>query len=135
MNEIKEMRETMTLTLLQQPKATERLKAVSFTSEIENPDIKVIMALLNTLDRDPNINVRLGSLDALVEYVGNPVVREGLINSITKQDSPLVQVALADIMIALQEKRSVPELKKLLEKRDLNETAKERLEQSIKTLI
>ncbi|MCK4465719.1 MAG: HEAT repeat domain-containing protein, partial [Bacteroidales bacterium] len=104
-------------------------------NEVVNPDIKVIMALLNTLDRDPNINVRLGSLDALVEYVGNPVVREGLINSITKQDSPLVQVALADIMIALQEKRSVPELKKLLEKRDLNETAKERLEQSIKILL
>ena len=135
MNEIKEMRETITLTLLQQPKATERLKAISYTNEVVNPDIKVIMALLNTLDRDPNINVRLGSLDALVEYVGNPVVREGLINSITKQDSPLVQVALADIMIALQEKRSVPELKKLLEKRDLNETAKERLEQSIKILL
>ena len=83
MNEIKEMRETMTLTLLQQPKATERLKAVSFTSEIENPDIKVIMALLNTLDRDPNINVRLASLDALAEYADNPVVREGMIRSIT----------------------------------------------------
>lgn len=135
MNEIKEMRETMTLALLQQPKATERLKAISYTNEVVNPDIKVIMALLNTLDRDGNINVRLASLDALVEYAGNPVVREGLIKSITKQDSPLVQVALADIMIALQEKRSVPELKKLLEKRNLNETAKERLEQSIKILL
>jgi hypothetical protein len=135
MNEIREMRETMTLTLLQQSKATERLKAISYTNEVTNPDIKVIMALLNTLDSDQNINVRLASLDALVEYADNPVVREGMIRSIANQDSPLVQIALADIMIALQEKRSIPELKKLLEKEDLNETVRTTLEQNIQTLI
>ncbi len=135
MNDIQEMRKAMTLTLLEQPKATLRLKAVNYTSEIRNPDETIITALLNTLNHDMNINVRLASLDALVQYAGNPVVREGLVQSIANQDSPLVQIALAEVMIALQEKRSVPELRKLLEKEDLNETVRTTLEHNIQTLI
>lgn len=135
LNEIHEMQKSMALTLLDQPKATVRLKAVNYTSEIRNPDEAVILALLHTLNSDLNINVRLASLDALVKYADNPVVRKGLVDSISNQDSPLVQIALAEVMIALQEKRSVPALKKLLEKEDLNETVRTTLEQNIQTLI
>jgi len=134
-DEIHEMRKAMALTLLQQPEATLRLKAVHYTTETRNPDETVILALLNTLNKDVNINVRLASLDALINYTDNPVVREGLVQSIAGQDSPLVQMALAELMIALQEKRSLPELRKLLEKKDLNKTVRKTLEDNIQILI
>ncbi|MDQ3290521.1 MAG: HEAT repeat domain-containing protein, partial [Bacteroidota bacterium] len=108
--EVQNMREVMMLTLLKQSSATERLKAVNLTSDLETADAKVIRALLQTLNNDPNVNVRLATIEALYQHADNPTVREGLIAAISKQDSPLVQIALADVMLSLQEKKSVAEL-------------------------
>jgi HD superfamily phosphohydrolase YqeK len=46
-----------------------------------------------------------------------------------------VQLALADIMVAMQEKDSVQQLKKLLKKEDLNEAVKAKVKQTIQVLI
>jgi hypothetical protein len=135
MDEIQELRKAMALTLLEQPGATMRLKAVHYTAGARDPDDTIILALLNTLNKDENINVRLASLDALAGYADDPLVREGLVQSIASQDSPLVQLALAELMIALQEKKSAPELRKLLEKEDLNNTVRETIEENIQVLI
>jgi hypothetical protein len=63
------------------------------------------------------------------------VVREALIRSIAKQDSPLMQVALAETMAQLQMKSSVNELKKILESDKTPADAKSRIKQSIDVLI
>ncbi len=68
----------------------------------------------------PNVNVRLTTLEALTHFARDPVVREGLIQSILQQESPLVQAALADVMLKLQEKRAIQPFKKLLQQKDLN---------------
>ena len=134
MEEMKSMKKMMALTLIDQSNATDRLKAVSYTNEISDPDDKVLEALLKTLNNDPSVNVRLASLDALTRQIGNELVRTGLIESIPNQDSPMVQVAIAELMIEIQEKRAVPELEKLLEKEDLNELVAEKITESIKIL-
>jgi len=81
------------------------------------------------------VNVRLITLEALIALAESPKVREGLVLSLIKQESPLVQVAQADAMIQLQEKRSVKELQQLLKKEGLNEMVKEKLEETITYLI
>lgn len=129
--EVQNMKEVMMLTMLENPTATERLKAVSYTQDLKNVDDKVIDALLTTLNNDENDNVRIMTVEALVELAHYPKVREGLVQSLMHQESPLVQVALADAMVKLQEKKSVRQLKKLLEKQDLNETVKTKVEQTI----
>ncbi|HEY4334462.1 MAG TPA: hypothetical protein VGM89_01155, partial [Puia sp.] len=68
---------------------------------------------------------------ALTHYVNDPVVREGLVQSILEQDSPLMQAALADVMLRLQEKRAIHPLKKLLQQKDLNEMVRMRIQQTI----
>jgi HEAT repeat protein len=95
---------------------------------------KVLEALFTTLNTDDNENVRLVTLDALVELAANPTVREGLVASLLKQESPLMQVALADALVQLQEKKSVKSFKKLLENQQLNSGVKQKLEQSVKKL-
>ena len=135
MEEMESMKKMMALTLFQQSNATDRLKAVSYSAEITREDNKIIEALLKTLNNDPNVNVRLASLDALAEKVQIPEVRTGLVQSITNQDSPLVQIAMADIMIRLQEKTSVDQFRQLLERNDLHEAAKEKINESLKILI
>jgi len=134
-SEISEMKQMMVLSLIENPSATERIRAVSLTNEIRNVDDKVIDALFSTLNHDPNDNVRLMTLEALTELAGNPRVREGLVHSIVSQTSPIMQSAMADVMLKLQEKSSVKPLKKMLNRGDLNSTVKDKLEQTIQEIL
>lgn len=132
--QMQEMRQMMMLSLLENPSATERLRAVSYTDDIQEADEKVVTALLTTLNNDANVNVRLVTLEALVKLADDPNVREGLVQSIAQQDSPLVQSALADVMVKLQEKRSIKPLRQLLNDDGLNNLVKVKIQQSIKQL-
>ena len=81
------------------------------------------------------VNVRLAALDALRGYSGEGKVREELIRSIAKQDSPLVQIALAELMAQLQAKSSVTELEKILKNENTPTDVKKKIEESLRVLI
>ena len=133
--QVHEMREMVLLALLENPSASERIRGVGYTSEISKVNSNVIRALLSTLDNDPNSNVRLMTLEALTHFADDPAVREGLVQSILQQDSPLVQAALADVMLKLQEKKAVQPLKELLHQKDLNEMVRMKIRQTLTRLI
>lgn len=133
--EVSEMKQMMVLSLIENPSATERIRAVSMTNEIRNVDDSVIEALLSTLNHDPNDNVRLMTLEALTELADNPKVREGLVQSIVSQTSPIMQSAMADVMLKLQEKKSVKPLQKMLKRDDLNSTVKDKVEETIQKIL
>lgn len=130
-SEMQDMKQIMMLSMLENPMATERLKAVSYTEELNAVDDQVIEALLTTLNFDQNENVRLVTLEALIKLADNPKVREGLVQSLLTQESPLMQVALADAMVKLQEKSSVKQFKQMLRKEDLNDAVKGKIEKTI----
>ena len=130
-----EMKEMMMLTLLENESATDRLKAVSLTSDLDHVSKKVTNALIETLNNDPNVNVRLATLEALREYAGNPDVRMKLVKSISQQDSPLVQIGLAELMVALKEKSSVNELRKIMDEQSTPKEVKQKIKESIEVLI
>ena len=128
------MREMMMKSLLQNPSASERIRGVSYTSEITTVNPGVIEALLTTLNNDQNVNVRLMTLEALTHYASNPAVRAGLVESIPQQESPLVQAALADVMLKLQEKNAIRPFKKLLQQKNLNSLVRTKIETTIARL-
>jgi hypothetical protein len=134
-SQVSEIKQVMMLSLLQDPSASQRIRGVSYTEEISNVDLKVIDALFTTLNEDLNVNVRLATLEALVKLAGEPMVREGLVRSIDLQDSPIMQSAIADVMVKLQEKSSVKSLQRLLGKKDLNKMVKLNIEKNIQKLI
>jgi len=133
--QVSELKELMMLSMLEKESATERLKAVSLTSEMDQVSQKVTTALFKTLNEDENVNVRLAALEALKAYVRDNTVREGLVQSIALQESPLVQLALAELMVNIQEKQSVKELQKLLKGNRTPKEVKAKIEESIKVLI
>ena len=137
-SEIYEMKKMMMFTLLEQPKALDRMKAVQISSEIVQPDEKIMEALLTTLNNDPNVNVRLVALQSLAGLASNtppPKVRTGLIASISNQTSPVIQNALADLMIDLMEKNAVEQFEKLLQQQNLDTLIKEKIHTTLETLI
>lgn len=133
--QVHDLKQTMMLALLENPSASERIKGVSYTSEIKHADKEVIDALLATLNNDPNVNVRLSTLDALTHLANHAEVREGLIRSIIQQESPLMQSAIADVMLKLQEKKSVKSFRELLKQKNLDPSIKEKINQTITQLI
>jgi D-ribose pyranose/furanose isomerase RbsD len=132
--QVQEMRQMMLLSLIENPSASERLRAVSYTDEINQANERVVEALLTTLNNDPNVNVRLVTLEALAKLADDSKVRQGLVQSLTQQDSPLVQVALADVMVKLQEKKSIKPLRQMLRQEHLNDLVKTKIQESIKAL-
>lgn len=116
--EVTQMREVLMLSLLQNDSPVERLRAVNLSQQIPETDDKLVEALLNTLNNDRNVNVRVAAINALLDRGANPSVREGLIESISHQTSPLVQIALADAMISLQASDSASEFERLLAETD-----------------
>lgn len=133
--EVSDLKEMMMLSLLEKESATERLRAVSLTNDMPEVSAKVTNALFETLNNDENVNVRLAALEALKPYVQDGNVRKMLVRSIGKQDSPLVQVELATLMVELQEKKSVKELRKLLENESTPSEIKTKIKESIQVLI
>jgi hypothetical protein len=134
-NEVKTLKEMMMLSLLEKESATDRLKAVSLSQEFEESSDAVTNALLKTLNNDENVNVRLAALEALKPYGNRSEVRQQLIQSISKQESALVQISLAELMASLQEKSSVKEFDKLLQDKKTPGEVKQRIRKSIEVLI
>jgi hypothetical protein len=97
--ELRDMRQMLTLSLMQQQSATERLRGVSWTAQIDHPGNEVVSALLDTLLHDPNVNVRLAAVDALRRFSDRDDVRRGTKRAVSDTASPLLQVAVIDFMV------------------------------------
>jgi hypothetical protein len=129
--QVAEMRETMMFNMLDEESVAERLKGVQMSNQLPRKNPKVTDALFMTLNGDESTNVRIAALQVLEGYADDPEIREGLINSISQQDSPLMQVALAELMVELQEKKSIDQFRQLLESENTPDEVKTTLEESI----
>jgi HEAT repeats len=134
-SEIREMKNMITYSMLNQPSATERMKLINSINQEDKTDEKIISALLKTLNHDSNVNVRIVTVEALAKLGESSRVREGLIHSLAIQESPLIQMAIVDFLVALRDKNAIGHLKSLLEKKDLNDTVRSRVEKGLKILI
>ncbi|WP_395377412.1 hypothetical protein [Marinicella sp. W31] len=134
-----QMFQEMSVSLLGLPSANKRLQAVNLiaNSSAETNSIQpiVLSALLETLNNDSNVNVRLAVVETLSQYADSAAVRQGLIGSIPRQQSPLVQIALANLMLKLNEKEAIKPLQELLEGEQLIEPVKDKLTYAVNELI
>ena len=91
-------------------------------------------SLFNTLNSDPNVNVRLAAVDALFAFSSRPGVRDALIASLSDQTSPMVQISLIDLLVQIQEKKSFEALRRLIQNQDVDQTVKQYAEKRIEDL-
>lgn len=113
----------------------ERISEIQRISEGEKLNSTIIEALNQALLKDPNTNVRLSAIEAMLHFADNPVVRKNLILAIPYQESPIVQLTLAEVMINLEEKGSREAWKQLLESETMESDVKMQLEETLKILI
>jgi len=123
--EVNSMKQLVTLSLLQQQNASDRLQGVNWSYRVEQSDSEVLAALLTTVNHDPNVNVRLAAVDALHNFADSPVGRRGLIQSLNKQGSPMVEIAILDQLVEMKEKDAKPAIAKLMSASDVNPEVKQ----------
>ena len=133
--EIENVREKLVFALLDQPSVHKRLQAVNESAKMSQVSEAIVAALFTTLNNDPNSNVRLAAIESLEGYAEDPKVRSGLVRSITAQESPLVQIALADLMVELQEKGAIGPMKQLMEQITTDISVRQKLQESIASIM
>jgi len=132
--ELTNMRQSVALSMLKQQSASQRLEGVSWSTRMTGPDPKVLDALLHTLRYDNSVDVRLASLDALSRYGSRPEVRRGLIEALPGQQSPLVQVALIDLLVDLHDPNAVQQFKRFQQDPKVDPTVRKRADWGIQQL-
>jgi len=132
--EMRNMRQLVALSLLQQQSASERLRGVNYSVRMQPADEKVLTALLETLKYDSNVNVRLAAVDALRQFSTRVPVRRGLRDALSHQDSPLVQIALIELARDTKDRGAVEALELLRTKADLHPSVSTRLDRAIDIL-
>jgi hypothetical protein len=91
-----------------------RINAVSGAVALKNTGNDVVDALVTTLNNDPSANVRLAALDGLARFYREDYVRKKLVASLKKQQDPLVQIALIELLTRMKESGILSELDKLV---------------------
>lgn len=134
-SEVQEMRKAVMLALLENSSAAERMKAVLFAQELAGPDEAVLNALTRTVDGDPNVNVRLVAVETLAAFADHPKVREALVQSIHRQESALVQLALAEVMLILNEKKAIDPLRQIIADPSMDYAVKSKLDATVRQLL
>jgi len=132
--ELKSTQQLMVISMLQQQSASERLQGVSFSMQEHNADPKILEALLHTLRYDNSVDVRLAALDVLSRYGNRPDVHNGLIDALQAQQSPMVQVALIDVLVQLHRPDTLEHLRQLQQNPRLDPTVRKRLDWGIQQL-
>ncbi|MCX6554718.1 MAG: HEAT repeat domain-containing protein [Candidatus Aminicenantes bacterium] len=129
------LQQQFSLALLTQPSASARLQGLSLTSRLQDPDPALLKTLLAMLDEDPSVNVRLSAVDALYLFADREEVRAAITASLARQTSPLVQIALIDLMVALKEKRAAAALKKLVDDGQILPEVRQRAQSGISHIL
>lgn len=132
--EVRQMRQLVALSLLQQQSASERLRGVNFAYQVDSGDEEVLDALLVRLQEDPNVNVRLAAVDAIRKFGKVKEARSGLVAALEDQTSPLVQVAIIDALTELKVRQAVPAIRALETESDIAPVVKERAKLAVSKL-
>jgi hypothetical protein len=93
--------------------SNERLRGVLTSAAVAQPDDKIINDLIGALALDPSTNVRLNALEALYAHADLDVVRAGVLTSLPREQSPLVQISMIDFLAAARDREAAPALQKL----------------------
>src|SRR5262249_48041100 len=133
-NELQKTNQLVTLSYLQQQSASGRLQGVSYSTRMQEPDPQVLDALVHTLRYDSNVDVRLAALDSLGRYGKRPEVSRSLVESLEGQQSPLVQVALIDVLVDLHDSRAVEPLRRLRQMPNVDPNVRKHAEWGIQKL-
>jgi hypothetical protein len=115
--------------------ASDRIQAVNQSYELDQADRETILLLVNTLNFDANVNVRLAACQALMHFEREEGVREALIQSLRIQKDPNVQLTLIEALVAIKEKRAATDMQRLARNQQVLDVVRLKAEEGASVLL
>jgi anti-sigma factor ChrR (cupin superfamily) len=124
--QVEGLRQMVALSMLQGQSPSARMRGVTYTEQISQPDKQVLNALLQAVNHDSNVNVRLSAVDALQKFAADPELTRAMADSIPTQDTPLVQIALIDMLVQLNARGAAGDLARFAKDERMDEMVRQR---------
>ena len=125
-SQVENLNQMVALSMLQGQSPSARMRGVTYSEKIAQHDPQVLDALLQAVNHDSSVNVRLSAVDALQKFGGDPEVARAMVSSIPGQESPLVQIALIDMLVQLNTRGVVPDLAQISKNMRMDEMVRQR---------
>ncbi|MCX6629872.1 MAG: HEAT repeat domain-containing protein [Candidatus Solibacter sp.] len=124
--QVETLHQMVALSMLQQQSPSARMRGVSYSEKFAQPDPQVLDALLQAVNHDSNVNVRLSAVDALQKFAADREVAQAMVTSIAGQESPLVQIALIDMLVQMNARVVASGLARISKDTQLDEMVRQR---------
>lgn len=121
---------TVGLVLLDHQSASERLRGVEWARRAQS-DARTVDALLETVRHDPSLNVRLAAVQALSGWLDRPRVGTGLADALEREEAPLMQVTLADVLLEGRAEGSTAAVRRVLDRERLDPAVRDHLQMAL----
>lgn len=134
-NQVSQMRQVLMTALIKNDSPSDRLKAVQYAEQISGPSPEVTNILLETLNHDPSVNVRLAAANALQQFAVHQEVRTELAQSLRQQSDPMLQIVLIKMLVQFHEQSMVPTLQDFSHDDNTHEMVKKEAEEALTVLL
>jgi hypothetical protein len=124
---------TVGLALLDHQSAAQRLLGVEWAGRTTQAP-EVVDALLERVQYDTNLSVRLAAVEALRAQLAQPGVSAGLASALGRPEAPLLQVALADALLASGDSVAIDAVRAVLGSEELDPAVRKYVETALMDL-
>lgn len=132
--EISNLKNTASLVALSEPSASERLQAINSVNQ-QSFSNEIFEALINTMNNDENVNVRMSAMYALSKYSNHEMVKTAFVESIKYQSDPLLQITLINILVNIQDARAKEPIQNILDNKETPDVVKQQAKTSLQAFI
>lgn len=134
-SEISDLRKATMFTMLKEESSSDRIQAVRYVEDLDNPDQNVIEALIKTLNNDKNVNVRMAAAYALSKFADQRIVCDSLVKSLSVQSDPILQVTLINILAERMEKSALKPIQEIIANRSTMKEVRAVAQNSLRVLM
>ncbi|WP_159471257.1 HEAT repeat domain-containing protein [Dyadobacter sp. 3J3] len=128
------MRKVLAFDQSENTSASDRIQAVSQSYELSGADAEITELLVNVLNFDVNVNVRLAAFQALLRFENEDGVRQALIQSLSIQTDPNLQIRLIEALVRMKEKRAVDQIQRIAKNQEVMDIVRAKAEEGLSFL-
>ena len=134
-SEVSDLKKTAMFTMLKEESSSDRIQAVRYVEDIDNPDANMIEVLIKTLNNDKNVNVRMAAAYALSKFADQRLVVDSLVKSLSLQHDPILQVTLINILAEKKEKSALKPIQQIIANRSTMKEVRTVAQNSLRILM
>lgn len=133
--EVIDLKKNVMFTMLKDESSSGRIQALSYAEELDNVDENVINVLVETLNNDKNVSVRMAAAYALSKFAYQKAVSDSLVKSLSLQTEPILQITLINILAERKEKSALETVQKIIANKSTLKEVRSVAENSLRVLI